>query len=548
MAISRPREWRLRSSVLAALTALTALTARPADAQLPDPYVVPRGALRVSFRPSYTNWDLLFDTDGNQVALGRFFSADTLGAPFLPTLAAAELAVRSITGDGSYRMNAGAFRADQDGDVRRFPFEFSLGLSSRLTLSATIPIVTTRVNSATVLDTAGANVGWNQVTGPAANLGARADVMLLLGDLETAVMTLEAEMAAGSFGCPASTQCDQARAVADRARELAANLTLMTGVAQTSGGDVVFPPFAPLAGSPEGAAILGAISSMNADLQALGQASLTGSLPLPATPTDAGAVNTIITGSEFGYQARTLDPEKSAKLSRFGDIELGLRYALAQGPHMRAVLGARARLPTGFRDLTNDYLDIGPGDRQLDLEWSFDAAFEPGHRLGIWLGASYTLQLGDRLVRRVSPPERPLAEAATELLVDRNLGEILRASVHPLLRLNDQFRIFVSAAYVHKARDRFSANGAPVPELEALTEIETWSFGAGLWYRMESGRRSARLPIEAGISYRSAFSGNGGRAPKANRISMSLRLYYRLWGGMPERETPEAEQQAQERQ
>ncbi|MEE8116721.1 MAG: hypothetical protein V3T28_06410, partial [Gemmatimonadales bacterium] len=44
------------------------------------------------------------------------------------------------------------------------------------------------------------------------------------------------------------------------------------------------------------------------------------------------------------------------------------------------------------------------GDRQLDLEWSFDAALEPGHRLGIWLSASYTLQLGDRLVRRVSPP------------------------------------------------------------------------------------------------------------------------------------------------
>lgn len=534
-----------RQGVLTLLTFLTALPATGWAQQLPDPFVVPRGALRVSFEPSYANFNLLFDTDGEQFALGRFFSADPLGTGFLPTLATAEAAARSLTGDASYVMNAGRFTAKQDGDIRWFPFDLSVGISNRLTLTATLPIVTTRIHSATSLDTTGANVGWNQVAGVAENATASDDVAALLGELQAAITAVEAELAAGTFGCP-STMCDLAQEVVARATALAADVQGLTGVSGAGELASELPPFAPLAASPEGVAIASVLAALSSDLQTLGQTGLAGTLPLPTEPLADGAVNAILTGTEFGYAARTLDPEDPAKLSRFGDARIGLRLGVAQRPSVRLVIGAAARLPTGFRDLPNDYLDIGTGDRQLDLEWTVDGALEPGNRLGLWFSAAYTLQLSDRLDRRIARADAPIAPVVSLVRVERNLGDVFRASVNPLLRLNDRFRVFLSAAYFRKGADAFTMNGQPVPALEALTERQTWSFGAGLWYRTQEGRRGRALPIEAGVTYRSAFSGTGGATPKSNRLTISLRLFYTLWGAPPPPPPPVEEEPAGE--
>ncbi len=531
-----------RQGVLTVLTVLTLLPTTGRAQQLPDPYVVPRGVLRVSFEPSYSNFDLLFDSDGEQFALGRFFSADQLGTGFLPTLVTAEAAVRSLTGDASYLMNAGRFTAKQDGDIRWFPFDLSVGLSDRLTLTATLPIVTTRIHSATSLDTTGANVGWNQVAGVAGNATAIDDVSALLNELQAAITAVEAELAAGTFGCP-STTCDLAQEVVTRATALAAGVQGLTGLSPAGELTPELPPFAPLAASPEGVAIASALAALSFDLQTLGQAGLAGTLPLPTVPLEDGIVNAILTGSEFGYAARTLDPEKPAKLSRFGDARIGLRLGVAQRPSLHLVVGAAARLPTGIRDLPNEYLDIGTGDRQLDLEWTVDGALEPGNRLGVWFNAAYTLQLSDRLDRRVARADAPIAPAASLVLVERNLGDVFRASVHPLLRLNDRFRVFLSAAYFRKGGDTFTMNGQQIPALEALTERQTWSFGAGLWYRTQEGRRGRSLPIEAGLNYRSAFSGSGGATPKSNRLTISLRLFYTLWGAPPPPPPPPPEEE-----
>lgn len=520
---------RLIPVVCAVAASAIVLAAPPAGAQLPDPYLTPRGVLRVSFTPSYTNYDLLFDSTGTAFPLGTFFSSDSLGVAFFPTLAPAQAAVRSITGDPTYRLNAGIFTAMQDADIRRFPFNFEVGVTSRLALTATIPIVTTRVHSVTSLDSTGANAGWNQVASLAENDSALQNVTTLLMELETAATMLEADVAAGTFNCP-SAMCDLADEVIRRARQLASDLSALSGVS-ADGTTGLLPPFAPLAASAEGMAIATQLGALATDLQTLGQAGLSGTMPLPTTPVGDGAVNQILAGDVFGYSARTLDPEDPAKLSRIGDVELGFRYALGRGPRVRLILGALARLPTGFRDLNNDYLDIGPGDRQLDFTWSLDGALEPGNRLGVWFGASYTLQLGDRLVRRITRPDAPIALASSETTVERNLGEIVTASIHPLLRLNDVLRVFVSASFRRKGADQFTLNGTRVPELEAFTAQRTWSFGAALSYRADIGRHGPALPIEAGISYRAAFSGTGGATPKASTFAMTLRLFYHLWGG-----------------
>jgi len=522
------RSLRIGTLVAAVLTG----SAAPAVGQLPDPWVVPRGALRVSFEPSYLNFDEWFDAAGDRLPLGAYLSADTLGVGLLPTLAPAEAAVRAISGDATFRFNAGAFRARLDADIRRFPFSVALGLSSRLTFTATVPLVTTRVQGAATLDTTDADAGVN-LASSLGRAGARDSIVALFAELDAAAAALESGIASGSFGCPSGPTCDQARALLDRVRTLRSDLSTLAGIPglTTGDGSSPAPPFAPLAASAAGQAVTQAIADVSAELTTLGLTALANGYALPTAPSSAASVDGILAGGDFGYGLGPLSPAETVKLSGLGDIEVGLRYALAQGPGLRAVLGLLARLPTGKRDDPGNLLDLATGDRQTDVMVSLDAALEPGARLGMWLGASYTLQLPDRLSRRVTPADQPIALPASEAIVDRNLGDILRVSLHPTLRLTPTFRAFVSAFYSRKGADQYSVSGQPVTALDTLTAMETWGFGAGLWYRADRGRRGPALPLEAGLAYDAAFFGNGGTTPKIGRLGFSLRLYYRLWGG-----------------
>jgi hypothetical protein len=510
---------------------LVVALAGPLHAQLPDPYVVPRGALRVSFEPRYASFDQMFDSSGARIPLGAYLSTDTLGSSYFTTLGPAELAVRAITGDSTFRFDAGAFRARLDGDIRRFPFDFALGLSNRLTLTASVPLVTTRVNSFATLDTTNANAGLNQITDP----GARDSLTQLLADLTSAAATLEAGIPAGQFGCPSDPSCDQARALAQQIPALVVNLSMLVGVPGLVSGDgtTPAPPFAPLAGSPAGQAIEQVIAGVSAGLVSLGLQPLSGGLPLPTGRVEGNGVDAVLGGAAFGYDAAPLSPAVTTKVSGLGDIELGLRYGLAQRQTLRAVLGVGARLPTGKRDLPGDFVDIGTGDRQLDLIWTLDAAFEPGNRLGLWLAASWTMQLPDQLSRRVTRLDHPVALAATETVVKRNLGDVLLVSAHPAIRLAPQLRVFVSASYYHKGGDSYSVGGTALPDLEALTAMETWGFGAGIWFRGDRGKRGTSLPLDANLAYNVVYFGKGGAAPKTSALNFGLRLYYNLWGARP---------------
>jgi hypothetical protein len=511
---------------------LTILVAPVATAQLPDPYTIPRGALRVAFDPSWLSYAELYDPSGTRIPLGIYYSADSLGANVVPTLADAEAAVRSLTGDAAFRFNAGRFRARLDADVRRFPFSLSLGLSSRLTLTATVPLVTSRVKSAPSYDSTGSEAGWNPIS-TMGSVGAFDSLTTLLTELDAAAAKLEADIGAGGFDCPDGPVCDEARALVDRIRTMSTDLRTLTGYAAVSAQDgSPIPPLSPLEESAAGAAIRAAITEVSSALQGLGRLGLTTTVPLPSAPIDTNAVDAILGADDFGYGALPFDRGETIKLSGLGDVELGLRYALATGSVFRAVLGGLVRLPTGKKqDDPNDFLDIAPADGQLDLAVSLDGAVEPGSRVGVWFSGAYTMQFGDRLTTRVARLDRPIVPASAVAEVQRNLGDEIRVSLHPALRLTPSFRAFVSASYYRKGADTYQVNGAAVPELEALTARTLWTIGGGLWYRMEVNRRRASLPVEAGFHYDIALRGSGGLVPKSGRMSLSLRFFYNLWGG-----------------
>jgi len=536
---------------LLTIGALTALVAPPSEAQYPDAWVIPRGTLRIGFEPKYTSASERFDTTGTPESLGTSFSDDSAGVRLIPTLFNPQNAIWSITGDSSIAINAGAFRAGLVADVRRLPFNFSVGLTDRITLTASVPLVTTRSQVSLEVDSTNADLGWNQAASQAGNATAIAQIQSLLGELEAAAVFVEGQIAAIGYDCPSGPICNQARTAVMDARQMQMDITLLSGVDAMNGAGELLPPFSPMGSSATGQAVTGAIATLVARLTALGAPAVTSTLPLPNSPVLREDVDAMLTDPVFGYSATALGLTKYS--NRFGDIEIGMRYGVAQNDKLRAVLIGNVRLPTGSRDLPENYTDIGSGDKQTDVEFRLESVWMPGTHLTLALDASYTLQLGDRLERRVMPYYRPYATLATQTTVQRNLGDMFRIGLYPALRLSSGFTAYMSASYFYKLADKFTLTtpldvppslGGPVSaaDLAVNTTYQSLFLGAGLYYRMDRGRHIAKLPIEAGLDYRTAFGGTGGRTPKTTTVNFFLRLYWRLWGGPPAEEDPEAEE------
>ncbi|MFQ5550101.1 MAG: hypothetical protein ACE5FJ_02560 [Gemmatimonadales bacterium] len=519
---------------------LVLLVASPATAQIPDARVVPKGVLSVSFAPEYKNYDSRFALnsavvpDGKEEPLGADFTVAALGANLIHTLRAPTEALRTFLADSTFNYDLGALTTDLDADIRRFPFDFQLGLTDRLTVRATIPIITTRVNSFVTLDSTNATAGWNPAS-LASGAGGVTAIQNLMISLATAVGFVESQIAAGAYGCPTAPTCADAVAALFRARALSATVAVVTGV-ETMGVTGELPPAVPLSTSPAGQVLLAELAAVESQFAALGAPPFLGGLPLPSGRLAADNLDQILVNSEFGYSAF---PLATTKLSRLGDIELGVRYQIASGDALRALVFSTVRLPTGTLDSPRHFLDISTGDRQTDIVAGIETVYAAPSNIGFAATASYTLQLSSSRSMRVTRPDQPLAVAADEFSVNRDLGEIFQFSFHPWLRLGEGVRAYTSVSYYHKGSDVWSAaNGLPTLSLATAEDLglessnTSWSFGGGLSYRStRSGRDRPELPIEAGLSYLSVFSGSGGLTPKFNRLNLYLRLYYRIFGG-----------------
>ncbi len=517
--------------------ALCVANALSVNAQYLDTYTVPHGVLRFSFEPHLTQWENRFDADGALERIDVDFTSDSAGADFFPSLAPVQLAVRNIIGDSMYRTNAGAFTTVLDSDVRRFPFNFQYGLTDRITLTASIPVVTTRSLVNFTVDSANAEMGWNQIAA-GQNATATSQIAMLLGELGASATALDNVISGGGLDCPSGPQCDSARGLVDRARAARTNLIGMTGVIDDFGTiAAVVPPFAPLGSSTAGQALLAALTSISVDMQGFGVPGLNATLPLPAARLSADDVQSVFAAMELGYNSFGLEFNKYRE--RLGDIELGARFGLVQSPSLRAVLSGTVRLPTALRESPDHFLDIGTGDKQTDVQMGIEAALEPGSVLSLAVAASYNLQLSDRLTRRVTSPHQPIALENTERMVSRNLGDEFRIAAFPALRFAQGFVVYGSIDYYEKFSDSFTgvtqqvgfeeSSAPPLSLLEESTSMRRLTVGGGVHYR-STGRLQQSLPIEAGVHYLRASRGSGGFTPQTQSVNFYLRLFFRLFG------------------
>jgi hypothetical protein len=200
-------------------------------------------------------------------------------------------------------------------------------------------------------------------------------------------------------------------------------------------------------------------------------------------------------------------------------------------------LSGTVTLPTGQPDLQNNFFDIGTGTGHNEVRVGITTDLGGG-RWGARLAAGYNLRLRAFRVRRVSPPDQPIAFEDRLANLELNPGDIASVTVRPFFRLAPTLALQAGVQYWRRSQDQVtyasaadSILGVPANVLAQDTEADATILSGGITYsssRIQEGRRRG-LPVEASWTYSGVVASTQGRVAQSRTMRMMIRFYYRLW-------------------
>ena len=323
--------WRLlgRASLLIAAASLaTGASAQLPPAPLPlsntgDARTLPKGTVLFRVLNAWTRFDDVFDAAADSAhhlhPLGDAFSAKQLGVRQFPALAAAEGALRTLTGDPNLTLSLGKAFATANTRMVTTPFMLEYGLTDRLTIGAMVPVVQT--HSTVFVELNPQRLSPRRLGGGfGANVGpsAHPDLKAILDQLSAAATDLKTfiDNCTAANGCT-DAQRQAATDVRTSVQDDIAAIGVLYGAAST------FSPFG------EGQAAV----RKQLDNLASSVGSITGNTYTFNAPAGANAVAAL-----FQLQQLATDPTLAAYDSLgspdrigIGDVEVSARFKLVDG-------------------------------------------------------------------------------------------------------------------------------------------------------------------------------------------------------------------------
>jgi hypothetical protein len=489
-----------------------------AEAQL-APVGVPGGTLRVELEGSLATFDRQF-RNGEREGYGTTLSSPALGSDRIPLLADADQRIARIISSPGYRLNLGALTTDALADVGTGFLGLGIGLTSRITIFGRIPLVRSRVQTATALNSTGADAGLNP---------GQAGQQPFFENFDAAIATLAGKLAAGDYNADPS-----ARALAEAT--LADATALRADLFGLLADPITASPVVPTNASTTGAAVLGRIASLQATLASnLGVPGFDAAPQLAGSPLGPDGLRQLLTSS---LALRTDD----APVSFRGDAEVGAALTLvdrwdrgSRRGGFRTAISGMVRLPTGVRERSDRPLDLGTGEGQADIQVDLITDVGSGS-LGARLGGSYVRQLSSDVQLRLAAPGTFVGPERLAF-VRRDPGDIIAINVQPFIRLARTFALQVGLQHWSRKADQVSyrspADALPGidPSIVAEPAANATMFSAGVTYS-NPGRLQAAgtgLPVDAGMSYERVIRSGSGTVPNAHRVRGSFRVYFGLW-------------------
>ena len=531
-----------------------------------DALVLPRGVFRVRVLDQRTTFNERYGSgtpgrpEGALEPLAIDFNLDTIGTEQFRNLTTLQAGLRTLTGMPDFRLSLGRTVVTSSGNVIANPIVFEAGVTNKVSMGLTIPIVHTRNDIFFDVNPAGreGNVGFN----PAAAVAAAATQnATLVGQLRGAATALEG--AVGGCGTITSANAN-ACSLVGTTRAFATGIEGLYGV--EAGANFAGSPFVPVAGTEAQATIEARIAALKAQYPGAIGGSITVTAPFAAqnrlTVSDA---QRILTDPAFGVSG---EPLQTVETTRLGDIEFGVKYLFldsfngdhnarytAKGFNYRSAVTGFIRLGTGKQDRPENFVDIGSGNGQTDLELRSSTDVVWGTRL--W--NSFTLRLGMQLadkeeVRIIDEPNKRLAAGWRQQEVDRDLGDYFEIENSPRFAVNDWFQVAGFYLYRHKYKDEYEGRFA-IPDsvtgftdpasdvpghfvidastLNLETEQTEHRLGAGLSFSTLAAfnKQQFKVPFEVTFLHWQTTRGSGGNQPKFFTNQLQLRVYTRLFGG-----------------
>lgn len=509
-----------------------------------------RGVFRVTLAPSFETFDERFLPDGEREAIGARLTTDALGALYFPSLGPTEAAVRDLVPGGIFDASLGSSRVLASTSINTFKVGVEFGLTHRLSLMASVPIVRTR--SEVQLEVHGASGGTLGINPALLDPELALLNQAALNEQELAVSSLEDLI----------THCTSVGATDSRCPTVQANLGSLQALATDASGAALASaelfgpgaPFAPIESSAAEIAIsarLAAVQAEFASWTSLGLPVFPGAVfPGASTPVGSRDAQLVLTDPVFGIGIDSLVTRSKYGM---GDVEVGARLLLIDTPGrerrlspgvgLRIALVAGVRLGTGEPPDMNQPFDPGTGDGQHDLMGGAHIDLLLGNRFWTTVTGRYVQQLKDELPMRVWPRTSPLAPLSSLADVERDLGDVIEFEVTPRFVLGRYISIGARYAYRDKQEDshEYALDVGVIPHavsqtasvLDTGTAYTEQELGVGFTFSTVSAaaRGLSRLPLDISYQHVETLSAEGGYLPKRSRDEIRLRLYLRLFGG-----------------
>ncbi len=515
---------------LVILTAFLPTLTSTLPAQMP-PLTVPKGKFRFDLWGEFRDSDQRFFR-GEREELAQDFTTPALGSTAMPFLRDAESRLAQLGAPG-FQFNLGATRASSLVNIGTTGLGLAVGITERLTLFVTVPIVRVRVQPRVQFDSTGGNAGFNPADPLFGTTLGRDAATQFFDGFDATLDSLAQRIGAGFYD--ASGQ----RALAEAT--LASGTALRDGLRGLLTDPATASRLLPLAGSGSAASLTGAITAFQAAAAGtLGLPEFTTAPLFPTAPLSSAEFATLVTNGSGPIASPFFEDVPTT--TQIGDVELGLTYVLAERtPSVKGGMAFRAtgvelvRLPTGTVASPDVLFGVGSGDSQLDTEVTL-----VGDAVASWWGirvsGTYNRQFASTVVRRIAPPSEAFTSAASTATVRHDPGDVVSFRASPFLRLAPSLALHAGVRYWNRGDDTFTLDAGQDPALfpdPALLGQESGasatSFTGGLSFAHSGlGRRGeSSLPMDASLEFERILSSSGGRVRDDRILRASLRLYGR---------------------
>jgi hypothetical protein len=484
-----------------------------------------RGQVRIDFTPLWSSWDHRFDPNApGLVPIAADYTTDSLGVGALPFLQPYQNQIQAASGLATFSLNLGHPLVALNASVRTMPIGIELGLTRRLAIGVTVPIVRSRMDASFQVDTAAArrsNVGLNPGLNDSTALAAfRSQMTRALAALQTQATSGPPALRAQAQAAIAALQpylSVSASPFLPRNTTVAAeSITTRLARADTAYAQLA-AQYLPLGDT---------LPAISATL-ALPDSSVTvGRDDLERLFSDAALP---VAGDTFGTVVRT----------GLGDITAHLTYQFAEGVRYRGQILVTTRFPTGSAPSASNFLDLGTGTHEFGLEVALANDVLLGGSFIVHGVARAGASGSDQLPMRVTPPEFPIAPLSQLATIKRKPASYVALDLDPTWMMDDAFSVRVAYGFFSQGATQHSyvnaadetRVGLPASVLDEGTAMRWMRLGGAVTFttaeRYAKGRAS--LPYSVSVGYDNTVWGRAGRVPDASVFHINFRAYVTLF-------------------